>query len=156
MIPLLASGAASLANVLVNRISGASSTSSGNLNLDPKAFAQALDKASGAKGTLSPLEQQALALNQKFLNSAEMQASIASQPSGSVGGVEIRQDGSVTLQTVQGPVAVPLSLEGRDLARQAYGASVLTNSSSSVSLSGGVQPVLRLPVQNAQLGSFLG
>jgi len=156
MIPLLASGAASLANVLVNRISGSSSAPSGNLNLDPKAFAQALDKASGAKGVLSPAEQQAQALNQKLMQSAELQASIASQPQGSVASVEVRQDGSVFLQTTQGLVSVPLSLEGRELARQAYGASLPITSPASVSSSGGVQPVLRLPAQSAQFGSLLG
>jgi len=43
-------------------------------------------------------------------------------------------------------VGVQLSLEGRELARQAYAASVVTGV-SGVSPSGGVQSSLRIPLQ---------
>ncbi len=149
MIPLLASGAASLANVLVNRISGSSSGSSGNVTLDPKEFERALNKAVGGRGMLSPAEQQAVALNQKLMQAPEVVATLGTQPVGSVGGVEVRQDGSLILQTTQGPVNVPLTLESRQLAREAYAASLAVGAIAPVSPSsalGGVQSVLRIPL----------
>lgn len=151
MIPLLASGAASLVNVLVNRVAGSSSEASGNITLDPKAFQDALNRASGGKSVLSPAEQQAAALNQRLLQSPEVSAALNSQPVGSVGSVEVSQDGSVLLQTAQGSVLVPLTLEGRELARQAYAASIVTGATAVDSARGGVQPVLRLPVQSNSL-----
>jgi hypothetical protein len=152
MIPLLASGAASLANVLVNRVAGSSSASGGNVTLDAKAFERALSKAAGNRSNPSPAEQQAAALTQRLMQSPEMEAALTAHPVGSVGGVEVRQDGSVFLQTAQGAVAVQLSLEGRELARQAYAASVVTGGAgvtglSGVAASGGVQPTLQIPLQ---------
>lgn len=150
MIPLLASGAASLASVLVNRAAGSSSSAGGNVTLDAKAFERALSKVTANRSTLSPAEQQAAALNQRLMQSPEVEAALTAHPVGSVGAVEVRQDGSVFLQTAQGPVAVQLSLEGRDLARQAYAASVTTGVSSA-NPAGGVQASLRIPVQGAGL-----
>jgi hypothetical protein len=146
MIPLLASGAASLANVLVNRVAGSASASGGNVTLDAKAFERALTKATANRTNLSPAEQQAAALTQRLMQSPEMEAALTAHPVGSVSGVDVSQDGSVFLQTAQGVVGVQLSLEGRELARQAYAASVVTGV-SGVSSSGGVQSSLRIPLQ---------
>jgi hypothetical protein len=150
MIPLLASGAASLANVLVNRAVGSSSGSGGSVTLDSKAFERALNKASGSRGSLTPAEQQAAALNHQLMHSAEIEAAVTARPVGSVAGVEVRQDGSVFLQTTDGPVAVQLSLEGRELARQTFAASAVAGAGNLSQA--GVAPVsLVLPAQGAGL-----
>lgn len=151
MIPLLASGAASLAGVLVNRAAGSSSSATGGtVTLDAKAFERALNKVSGNRGNLSPAEQQAAALNQRLMQTPEMEAALTARPVGSVGSVEVRPDGSVFLQTGQGPVAVQLTAEARELARQTYVASVAAGS-AVVSPAGGVQPSVFIPVQGAGL-----
>lgn len=151
MIPLLASGAASLANVLVNRVAGSSSASSGqSVTFDAKAFERALNKASGNRAQLSPAEQQAAALSHRLMQSPEMEAALTARPAGTVDSVQVRQDGSVFLQTPEGPVAVQLTMEGRELARQAYAASVVAGVSES-SAAGGVQSTLRIPVAGAGL-----
>ena len=151
MIPLLASGAASLANVLVNRAVGSSSSAAGGtVTLDAKAFERALSKVSGNRANATPAEQQAAALNHRLMQSPEMEAALTARPVGSVGSVEVRQDGSVFLHTTDGPVAVQLSLEGRDLARQAYAASVATGV-TPVSASGGVLNGVVIPVSGAGL-----
>lgn len=150
MIPLLASGAASLAGVLVNRATGSASASGGTVTLDAKAFERALNKVSGNRGNLSPAEQQAAALQQRLMQLPEMEAALTSRPVGSVGAVEVRQDGSVMVQTAQGPLAVQLTLESRELARQTYAASVAAGATLA-SPANGVQPSLMIPVAGAGL-----
>ena len=117
------------------------------MTLSPKDFERALNKAVGGKSIMSPAEQQAAALNQRLLQSPELTAAIHSQPVGSVGSVEVRQDGSVLLQTTQGVVAVPLTLEAREIARQAYAASVASGAAVANPAVGGLQPTLRIPLQ---------
>jgi hypothetical protein len=151
MIPLLASGAASLANVLVNRVSGASASTAGEtVTLDAKAFERALSKATGDRSNLSPAQQQAAALNHRLMQSPEIEAAVSARPQGSVSAVEVRQDGSVFVQTSEGPVAVQLSLESRELAKQAYATSVVTGV-AGVDASSGTQSVLRIPVSRVGL-----
>lgn len=154
MIPLLASGAASLASVLVNRAAGASSSSSGNVALDPKAFQKALSKASQDRPDQSPAQQQAAALTHRLMHSPEVEAALSGQPAGSVNALEVRADGGVVLQTARGAVAVQLTEPSRILAQQVYAASALTGVtavSGSVASAGGTQAALRLPVQGSLL-----
>ena len=154
MIPLLASGAASLASVLVNRAAGASSSSAGTVALDPKAFQKALSKASQDRPDQSPAQQQAVALTHRLMHSPEVEAALTSQPVGSVSAVEVRADGAVVLQTARGAVAVQLTESSRILAQQVYAASALTGvtAGSGAAASGsGTQGALRLPVQGASL-----
>ncbi len=151
MIPLLASGAASLANVLINRVGGSASNSSGNVTLDAKAFERALNKVSGSRANMSPAEQQSAALNQRLMQSPEVEAALTAQPVGAVNAIQVRQDGSMYLETSQGPVAVQLTQEARELARQAYAASSVGLSSGANASSNGLQSSLRLPVQGAAL-----
>jgi hypothetical protein len=151
MIPLLASGAASLANVLVNRTVGASSSGSGgNVTLDAKAFERALNKAAGGRSNMSPAEQQAAALHQRLMQSPEVEAALTARPVGSVGAVEVSQDGSVSLRTNEGPVAVQLTMEGRELAKQAYAASLMVGTAVASTEGGGRSSVV-IPVAGAGL-----
>lgn len=146
MIPLLASGAASIANVLVNRVAGAStSAAGGTVTLDAKAFERALNKATGDRANLSPAQQQAAALNYRLMQTPEIESAVSARPQGSVSAVEVRQDGLVLLQTSEGPVAVQLSAESRELARQAYATS-LVSGAQGFDAASGVQAALRIPV----------
>jgi len=158
MIPLLASGAASIASVLVNRAAGASSSSAGNMALDPKAFQKALSKATQERPDQSPAQQQAAALSHRLMHAPEVESALTSQPAGSVSAVEVRGDGSVVLQTARGPVAVQLTEASRALAQQVYASSAAAGVQAGVqagvamdSSGNGLQSPLRLPVQGASL-----
>jgi hypothetical protein len=154
MIPLLASGAASLAGVLVNRAAGSSSSSAGNASVDPKAFQKALSKATQERPDQSPAQQQAAALSHRLMQAPEVEAALSRQPVGSVSAVEVRADGSVVLQTASGPVAVQMSDASRGIAQQLYASSTVPGapsaSGSGASVSGPTA-ALRLPVQGAAL-----
>ncbi len=154
MIPLLASGAASIASVLVNRAAGASSSSAGNIALDPKAFQKALSKVTQERPDQSPAQQQAAALSHRLMHAPEVESALTNQPAGSVSAVEVRGDGSVVLQTARGPVAVQLTEASRALAQQVYASSAVSGVQAGAALDAsgnGLQSSVRLPVQGASL-----
>ena len=124
MIPLVAAGAASIADVLVHRFSGSTSSGAGNANLDSHSFQKTLQRASGNNTIMSPAEQQVAALTQRLLHTTELESAMSQQAPGSVLAVDVKGDGNVQLQTTNGPVAVQMLPENRELAMQVYAASV--------------------------------
>lgn len=154
MIPLLASGAASLANVLVNRAAGSSASQGGNLHLDAKSFERALNKASGNKQTMSPAEQQSAALSHQLMKKPEIEAAISAQPANTVSGVAVQADGSVGLQTSRGIIPVQLAADSRQLAQALYNASMVQEASAAQSPSlslAKTDTALILPLQGGAL-----
>jgi hypothetical protein len=118
MSPLVLSGAASVANLLISGVSNALTSSAVPSPVKPapaKGFDHALYKAAGSgvalpsaartSGAASGLDLQ----RSVVLALPEVQAAISSQPAGSVTGLEIREDGSAALCTLRGPVEVALS-----------------------------------------------
>ena len=146
MIPLIAAGAASIADVLVHRFSGTTSSGAGNAQLDGHSFQKTLDRAGAGKAILTPAEQQAAALSQRLLHTAEIESAISQYPQGSVLSVNVKADGNVQLQTSNGLVSVQMLPENRELAQQVYASSVLAGAGSPATLGGAVdqQPVVRL------------
>jgi len=153
MTPIVASGAASLAGVLVNKAVSYASSASGNVSLDSKQFERALNKASGARER-SAVEHQAADLRQRLMNRPELEAAIYNQPAGSVSGLQIRADGSVSLQTARGPVSVQLGDVSRELAQSLYAVSAVQGAPESAALGSATQPPLTLPLQGVQGGAL--
>ena len=153
MIPIVASGAASLAGVLINKAVGQASSASGNVSLDPKEFERALNRAAGSRDRRA-VDQQASDLRQRLMQRPELEAAIYSQPAGSVSGVEIRGDGSVSLRTSNGPVAVQLGGVSRDLAQSLYAVSAVQGASGTASTNTATQSPLLLSVEGAQGGAL--
>ena len=149
MTPIVASGAASLAGVLINKAANYASSASGNVSLDAKQFERALNKAAGSRERAA-VQHQAAELRQRLMNRPELEAAIYSQPPGSVSGMEIRADGSVSLQTAKGPVAVQLGDASRELAQSLYAVSAVQGISGSSSLGSATQPPLMVPLSGAQ------
>ena len=124
MTPILASGAASLAGILVNRLGGSSSSVEGNTVLDPKAFERSLNRASGKDREAAP-HAEPESLRRKLMLQPDIEAAILGQPAGSVSSLSIQADGSVQLNTSRGPVAVHLSEQSRAMAQSLYTASAV-------------------------------
>lgn len=153
MTPIVASGAASLAGVLINKAVGFASSASGNVSLDPKEFERALNKAAGSRERHA-VDQQATDLRQRLLKQPELEAAIYSQPAGSVSGVEIRADGTLSLQTARGPVAVQLGGQSRELAQELYAVSAVQGVGGIAAQSVGAQSPLLLPLQGGLGGAL--
>jgi hypothetical protein len=153
MIPIVASSAASLAGVLISKAAAHSSSSAGNVSVDPKEFERALNKAGGSRDR-HPVDQQASDLRQRLLQRPELEAAIYSQPAGSVSGVEIRADGSLSLQTNRGPVAVQLGSASRELAQSLYAVSAVQGVAGTASLNSATQSPLLLSLQGVQGGAL--
>ena len=100
------------------------------------------------------MDQQASDLRQRLMQRPELEAAIYSQPAGSVSGVEIRADGSLSLRTGNGPVAVQLGSASRELAQSLYAVSAVQGMSGSASLTSATQAPLLLPLQGAQGGAL--
>ncbi len=150
MTPILASGAASLAGVLVNRLSGASSSaSSGNVALDPKAFERSLNRASGRERETS--QAHADALRKKLLQTPEIEAAVLGLPPGSVSSLSIQADGTVHLQTDRGPVAVRLSDQARAAAQSLYAATAVAGPAGPAGMGGAPNAPVQISVQGAAL-----
>jgi hypothetical protein len=149
MNPIVASGAASLAGVLINKVSGHSSSPSGNVLLEPKEFERALNKAGGSRDRQS-VQHQAADLRQKLMQRPEVEAAIYSQPPGSVTGLELRADGSLSLRTNAGPVAVQMGSATRELAQAVYSASAVQAVGGGGAANGAPQAPLLLPLQMVQ------
>lgn len=149
MNPILASGAASLAGVLINKVSGHSSSPSGNLMLEPKEFERALNRAGGSRDRQA-VQQQAADLHQKLLQRPEVEAAIYSQPPGAVTGLELRADGSLSLRTSAGPVAVQMGSATRELAQAVYSASAVQAAAGVATANSAPQAPLLLPLQMVQ------
>lgn len=155
MTPIVASGAASLAGVLINKAASYASSASGNVSLDSKQFERALNKAAGARER-SSVEHQAADLRQRLINRPELEAAIYNQPAGSVSGLQIRADGTVSLQTAKGPVAVQLGDVSRQLAQSLYAVSAVQGVPGLSSLGSATQSQspLMLPLQGVQVGAL--
>ena len=153
MIPIVASGAASLAGVLISKAVGQASSASGNVSIDPKEFERALNKASGTKERHAA-GQQAADLRQRLMQRPELEAAIYSQPAGAVSGVEIRADGSLSLRTANGPVAVQLGSASRELAQSLYAVSAVQGVAGTAAPTTGTQAPLLLPYQAVQGGAL--
>jgi hypothetical protein len=153
MIPIVASGAASLAGVLINRAAGHASSETGNVSLNPKEFERALNKATGSRQRHA-VEQQASDLRQRLLQRPELEAAISNQPPGSVSGVEIRADGSLSLRTSNGPVAVQLGADSRGLAQSLYAVSAVQGVSGTTASNTATQSPLLLSFQGVQGGAL--
>ena len=123
MSPLVLSGAASVANLLISGVSNALSSPAVSVSSQPapaKGFDHALYKAAGSgvalpsasrsSGQGSGVELQ----RSSILQLPEIQSAIAGQPTGSVTGVEVREDGSAAISTLRGPVEVALSQPSRE------------------------------------------
>lgn len=152
MTPILASGAASLAGVLVNRITGSSSSSSAsnsaNIQLDPKAFERTLNQARDRRHDASELQAAGAELRRKLLQQPEIEAAMYAQPAGSVSAVSINADGSVALQTSRGPVAVHLSEQTRAMAQSLYTASAVQGTAGPSAMGGSTQSPILVPLQS--------
>ena len=157
MSPLVISGAASVANLLVSGVGkalGASSVTASTQAPVGKGFDHALYKAAGSGMGLagsgaslagvSPVELQ----KESILQMPEVQSALAAQPAGSVTGIEVRQDGSVALSTVRGSVEVALSQSSRESSLRAFSAF------SEAARNGGVGGVQALAVLPADAGGF--
>jgi hypothetical protein len=153
MNPIVASGAASLAGVLINKAVGQASSAQGNVALDPKEFERALNKAAGVKGRQAA-GQQAADLRQRLMQRPELEAAIYSQPAGSVSGVEVRADGSLSLRTSNGPVSVQLGAASRELAQSLYAVSAVQGVAGSAAPTSATQAPLLLPLQGVQGGAL--
>jgi len=153
MIPIVASSAASLAGVLISKAAGHASSSTGNVSVDPKEFERALNKAGGPRDRQS-VDQQASDLRQRLMQRPELESAIYNQPAGSVSGVEIRGDGSLSLQTSKGPVAVQLGSASRELAQSLYAVSAVQGMAGAGSLNSATQSPLLLPMQGVQGGAL--
>jgi hypothetical protein len=149
MNPIVASGAASLAGVLINKVSGHSSSPSGNVMLEPKEFERALNKASGSRDRQAA-QQQAVDLRHRLMQRPELEAAIFSQPPGSVTGVELRADGSMSLRTSNGPVAVQVGSATRELAQAVYSASAVQGPAGVATANSASQAPLLLPLTTVQ------
>jgi hypothetical protein len=149
MNPIVASGAASLAGVLISKVAGHSSSSSGNVQLNPKDFERALNKAAGSKERHA-LEQQASDLRHRLMHRPEVEAAIYSQPSGSVSGIQLSADGSISLRTSAGAVPIQLGSATREMAQALYSVSAVQPSSGAASFGTATQAPLILPVEGAQ------
>lgn len=149
MNPIVASGAASLVGVLVNKVSGHSSSPSGNILLEPKEFERALNKAGGSRERHA-LQQQVADLRQRLMQRPEVEAAIYSQPPGSVTGLELHQDGSLSLRTNAGPVSVQLGSATRELAQAVYSASAVQAATGIATANSATQAPLLLPLQAVQ------
>jgi hypothetical protein len=154
MNPIVASGAASLAGVLINKISGHSSSPSGNVLLDPKEFERALNKAGGSKERQA-LQHQAADLRQRLMQRPEVEAAIYSQAPGSVSGLEVRADGSLSLRTSSGVVAVQLGSASRELAQSLYSVSAVQASAAPASAGDATHAPLFLPITQGGQGAAL-
>ena len=149
MIPIVASGAASLAGVLINKAIGQASSAQGNVSLDPKEFERVLNKAAGAKER-QVAGQQAADLRQRLMQRPELEAAIYNQPAGTVSGVEIRADGAVSLRTSNGPVGVQLGAASRELAQSLYAVSAVEGVTGAAAPTSATQAPLLLPLQGMQ------
>jgi hypothetical protein len=118
MSPLVLSGAASVANLLISGVSNALTPSVAPSSVKPapaKGFDHALYKAAGSGVVLPSAARPSSAASgldlqrSAVLELPEVQAAISRQPAGSVTGVEVREDGSAALCTFRGPVEVALS-----------------------------------------------
>ena len=148
MTPIIASGAASLVGVLVNRAAGQASTPEGNHAIHPKEFERALNKAATTRER-QMAEVQAAELRHRLLHSAEVEAAVSNQPKGTVSGLEIKADGSVSLQTSRGPVAVQLGSPSRELAQAVYMASAVQSPQGAAAVTGSLQAPLVIPFETA-------
>lgn len=152
MNPIVASGAASLAGVLINKVAGHSSSSSGNVVLDPKEFERALNRAGGTRDRHG-IQQQQEDLRHRLMRQPEVEAAIYSQAAGTVSGMEIRGDGSLSLRTSTGTVAVQLSSASRELAQSLYSMSAVQATAGVGAMNTATQAPpapLFLPLQGAQ------
>lgn len=157
MSPLVISGAASVANLLasgVSKVLGSPSVTASSQAPLAKGFDHALYKAAGSGmglassspslGGASPVELQ----QESILRMQEVQSALASQPAGSVNGIEIRQDGSVALSTARGSVEVSLSQSSRESSLRVFSAL------SEAARNGGVGGVQALAVLPADASGF--
>jgi hypothetical protein len=157
MSPLVISGAASVANLLISGVGkalGAPSVTASTQAPLAKGFDHALYKAAGsgmglagsasALNGVSPVEFQ----KESILRMPEVQSALAAQPAGSVTGIEVRQDGSVALSTARGAVEVSLSQASRESSIRAF--STLAEAARN----GGVGGVQALSVLSADAGGF--
>ena len=153
MTPIVASGAASLAGVLINKAASYASSASGNVALDSKQFERALNKATSSRER-NAVEHQAAELQQRLMKRPELEAAIYNQPVGSVTGMEVRADGSVSLQTAKGPVAVQLGGATRELAQSLYAVSAVQGVGAASPLGSATQSPLVLSLQGGQVGAL--
>jgi hypothetical protein len=153
MIPIVASGAASLAGVLISKAAGHASSAAGNVTVDPKEFERTLNKAGGARERQAA-DHQATDLRQRLMQRPELEAAIYNQPAGSVSGVEIRADGSLSLRTANGPVAVQLGSASRELAQSLYAVSAVQGVGGAATPGTATQSPLLLSFQGAQGGAL--
>lgn len=154
MNPIVASGAASLAGVLVRKISGQSSSAAGNVLLDPKEFERALNRA-GASRERHAAHQQAADLRQRLMQRPEVEAAISAQPSGTVSGLDVRPDGSVSLRTSAGAVAVRMGSESRELAQTLYSVSAVQATATGNSTGDATQAPVFIPISPGGQGVAL-
>ena len=84
----------------------------------------------------------------------ELEAAIYNQPAGSVSGVEIRADGSLSLRTAHGPVAVQLGSASRELAQSLYAVSAVQGVGGAATPGTATQSPLLLSFQGAQGGAL--
>ncbi len=123
MSPLVLSGVASVADLLISGVGSALRPPASSSTVQPapaKGFDHALYKAAGSGVALPPTARPSNAApgldlqRSAILGLPEVQAAIASLPAGSVTGVEVREDGSAALCTLRGPVEVALSQASRE------------------------------------------
>jgi hypothetical protein len=122
MSPLVLSGVASVADLLISGVGNALRSPASSSAVPPapaKGFDHALYKAAGSGVAMPhPARPSGMAPGVDLQKSAvlglpEVQAAIASLPAGSVTGVEVREDGSAALCTLRGPVELSLSQAAR-------------------------------------------
>ncbi|NBV85203.1 MAG: hypothetical protein EBS01_02810 [Verrucomicrobia bacterium] len=154
MIPLVAAGAASIADVLVHRFSGSSSGAAGNAHLESHSFQKTLQRASASKAIMTPAEQQAASLSQRLLHTAEVESAISRQAPGTVLSVDVKSDGNVQLQTTNGAVAVQMLPQNRELAMQVYAASIAAGVQAPPVLSAALDPQQAQPVVRLSPGGM--
>jgi hypothetical protein len=124
MSPLVLSGVASVADLLISGVGNALRSPASSSTVPPapaKGFDHALYKAAGSGVSLPHAARPSSAVSgldlqrSAVLGLPEVQAAIASLPVGSVTGVELREDGSAALCTFRGPVEVSLSQASREI-----------------------------------------
>lgn len=158
MSPLVISGAASVANLLVSgagKFLGSPSVTASTPAPIARGFDHALYKAAGmGMGVansapdsvgVSPVDFQ----RESILRMPEVQSAIASQPAGSVNGIEVRQDGSIALSTARGAVEVSLSQSSREVSLRAFAALSEVSRSVGPGGLGGAQTLAALPADSS-------
>ena len=123
MSPLVLTGVASVADLLISGVSNAFRSPASSSSVQPapaKGFDHALYKAAGSGVALPHTARSASQASggdlQKsaVLGLPEVQVAIARQPAGSITGIEVREDGSAALCTHRGPVELALSAASRE------------------------------------------